>query len=259
MNKVLNKIMRTIAIFSWSRTLALWLIKLKPKKTLPVIINKDIVFEANSIVETIKRKGFSDLVSIDNERLNAIIDYSNKADYIDLSNDKTYKINYSNPIKPSDSLWYTSYNAEQFKEINEIVYDASILSIAKQYLGVEPTIKEAIMWWSFPPEDQNYNPLYGFHYDIDALKFLKLFIYITDVDEDSGPHVIISKTHLKKSFFEKRNRRLTDDQVSDVFETERINVMTAPKGTGFFEDTFAYHKGTTPKKPRLILQIEYSV
>ena len=47
MNKVLNKIMRTIAIFSWSRALVLWLLKLKSKKTLPVIINKDIVFEGN--------------------------------------------------------------------------------------------------------------------------------------------------------------------------------------------------------------------
>jgi hypothetical protein len=115
------------------------------------------------------------------------------------------------------------------------------------------------MWWSFPPEDDNYNSLYGFHYDIDALKFLKLFIYITDVDEDSGPHVIISKTHLKKSFFEKINRRLKDDQVEKLFNKDQINVMTADKGCGFFEDTFAYHKGTTPKKPRLILQMEYSL
>ena len=35
--------------------------------------------------------------------------------------------------------------------------------------------------------------------------------------------------------------------------------MLGKAGEGFFEDTFSYHKGTTPHKPRLIFQVEYSI
>jgi hypothetical protein len=36
-------------------------------------------------------------------------------------------------------------------------------------------------------------------------------------------------------------------------------VITGERGTGFFEDTLCYHKGTNPGKRRLILQIEYGL
>ena len=34
-----------------------------------------------------------------------------------------------------------------------------------------------------------------FHFDLDRIKWLKFFIYLTDVKINSGPHVYVSGTH----------------------------------------------------------------
>ena len=86
-----------------------------------------------------------------------------------------------------------------------------------------------------------------------------MFVYITDVDENGGPHAIISKTHLAKDMYEKKNRRLTDEMADNKYEKDRFFVMKGERGTCFFEDTFSYHKGTIPCYPRLILQLEFSI
>lgn len=251
--------MRTLAIFHLTREIGLWFLRLKPKKDFLPIENVDILFSTEKVINQLESNGFSDLVSISKERLNAIIKFANSIQFQNLEGNNKFYIDYSRPLKPSSSLWYTNGEVMQCKAIKSLVYDKKILKIATSYLKKEPIIKDVRMWWSFPPEKDQYNSLYGYHYDIDALKFLKLFIYLTDVDENSGPHVIISKTHKRKTLFEKLNRRLTDEEATKRFKKDSINVMTANAGEGFFEDTFAYHKGATPKKPRFILQIEYAI
>lgn len=257
--KVITKIMRMIAVFRVSRTVALKIVKLIPRKKIERIENKDISLDVDEVFKKIETNGFSDVFKINEDRLNKIIAYSNTIEYKNLQGNQSFKINYDDPVRPSESLWYANDNVLEFDAIKELVYDTKILEIVKKYLGAEPIVKDVRMWWSFPPKNKNYNQLYGFHYDIDALKFLKLFVYITDVDENSGPHVIISKTHLSKTLFEKRNRRMTDEEVSQNFEKESINIMTGAKGSAFFEDTFCYHKGTIPERPRFILQLEYAI
>ncbi len=253
------KLMRTFTIFSWTRKIALKIITSKKGLELKSIDNSDINYNAQKILKEIEENGFSSLVNISHERLKKILDYTNTIDFLSVDNNIPFKINYDNPIKPEKSLWYGNSDILRCKEINELVHDSTNLEIATKYLGKTPIIKDVRIWWSFPQENKEYNHLYGFHYDIDSYKFLKQFIYLTDVDEKSGPHVIISNTHKKKNFFEKYNRRLTDKQVEQRYNKDRINIMTAKAGEGFFEDTFAYHKGTLPEKPRLILQIEYSI
>ena len=50
-----------------------------------------------------------------------------------------------------------------------------------------------------------------------------------------------------------------DKNTIEKFNSKDINVMLGKAGEGVFEDTFSYHKGTTPQKPRLIFQVEYSI
>jgi hypothetical protein len=50
-----------------------------------------------------------------------------------------------------------------------------------------------------------------------------------------------------------------DDKVKSVLGTVEPVVMIGAKGTSFFEDTFSYHKGLNPIRPRLIFQVEYSL
>ena len=259
LKKLQIKIMRTVTMFSVLRFIAIKLKKTRKKPTLKRIHNKDLELDTQKVYSEIETNGFSSILKISNKRLERIIDYAKKTKFREINKDELFSIDYNNPKRPSKNLWYIQDNAIACEAIEELVYDSKILDIAKRYLTKEPTVQDVRMWWSFQDKNTGYNPTYGYHYDIDAYKFLKLFVYLTDVDEESGPHVIISKTHKSKSLFEKMNRRLKEEQVKAKFDNSRINIMTAPKGAGFFEDTFAYHKGTNPKKPRLIMQIEYSI
>ena len=46
----------------------------------------------------------------------------------------------------------------------------------------------------YPPNNE-----FGYHYDIDGFKFVKIFFYLTEVNENDGPHVFIKNTG-KKTF-----------------------------------------------------------
>ncbi|WYX20667.1 hypothetical protein WJ973_05385 [Achromobacter xylosoxidans] len=55
-------------------------------------------------------------------------------------------------------------------------------------------------------------------------------------------------------------RRYTDTEIEGIYGAEGVLDIPGVKGTGFAEDTYCVHKGTTPQhKPRLLLQIQYAL
>src|SRR5262249_46725038 len=85
---------------------------------------------------------------------------------------------------------------------------------------------------------------------------LTLFIYLTDSDMDSSPHVLIEKTHKRKTLKELWSRVLDDDVAKKKYDN-RIRVIVGTKGTAFLEDTSCYHKVPNGTKERLMLSINY--
>ena len=138
--------------------------------------------------------------------------------------------------------------------------DPLLMAIVTEYLGMKPVLLGSRAWWSYPSSSSasatGKPHEYGFHYDIDDYKFIKLFIYLSDVDLASGPHVAISGTHRSKSLFEKLNRRISDEIAQRRYRNQ-IRTITGRAGTAFLEDTFCYHKGTSPRKRRFIMEIEF--
>ena len=86
-----------------------------------------------------------------------------------------------------------------------------------------------------------------------------VFVYLTNVDEDSGPHTLISGTHR-----ERPDRLWADGGYSDQAITAarldgKVTNVTGEAGTVFLVDTFCLHQGTHPEKTcRLMAQIQYS-
>jgi hypothetical protein len=78
---------------------------------------------------------------------------------------------------------------------------------------------------------------------------------LTDVDPDSGPHVVIERTH-NKSLTEIWNSILSDTTAQEKFG-EQIKMILGPKGTMLFEETSSYHKAALCKTKRLMLSIDY--
>jgi hypothetical protein len=150
--------------------------------------------------------------------------------------------------------------------IAELARDPVLLSIAARYLESPPTLVGVNLFWSYPATvsaEQHSYAAQMFHYDLDDFKFLKFFFYLTDVDETSGPHVIVRASHRSKrhsSFAERlKVRRYSDDEIRATYGAENIVTIMGPAGTGFAEDTLCIHKGQSPvTRERLILQFQYA-
>ena len=137
--------------------------------------------------------------------------------------------------------------------IFKIANDARVLSIVENFLGCKPTLAAIRVWWSTPSTSREPEHAENFHRDIDDLRFIKLFIYLTDVDEYSGPHIYATGSHRKNVLTSVG--RFPDQEVEAAVGKDSIVQFTGPAGTCFLENTFGLHRGLPPtKQARLILQ-----
>jgi len=221
------------------------------------------VFGGLNITETVKNlneEGFAIGIDLPPDYLAKVLAFSAQAPFIDDYDPDPVLIDMANEMAPRPArLAYRCVNPhERCEVIDKLTRDPALVAVARGYLKTEPLLRFSRVFWSYPDLSEGYNPSYGFHYDIDDYKFLKLFFYLNDVDIDRGPHVIIEGTHKRKDWFEKNHRRLTDEQAESRYK-DSIRVMTGSAGCGFFEDTFCYHKGAKPRKRRLMLEFQYAI
>ena len=169
----------------------------------------------------------------------------------------------SNYIK-KEILRANYYNFERQCEIvSALKTDPILLKIAALYLQTTTVHVGSILFWSFPANPnllQKSKSAQVFHCDLDDFRFIKFFFYLTDVDTESGPHVFIRKSHIKKPLFRQLLRgRASEAWLRKHYDSDDIITICGSAGFGFVEDTYGHHKGTSPKsKRRLILQIEYA-
>lgn len=263
---VRTRFMRTVCHSDHARAQAMRVIARRlARKQLPVRSRSLFVgVDPSDILSRLRVAGFADGLTLPRETVQALVAACETADfYPDRMVNQPFRISAIDPRQPDESDFIYRLRNPHLREdlVSELVYDPLVVGIAREYFGMEPLLLGTRIWWSFPSGERTGDgsvPEYGFHYDIDDYKFLKLFFYLVPVDLDTGPHVIVDGTHTRKTFFEKFHRRLTDQEVAHRYPG-RIRTMTGDAGTGFFEDTSCYHKGTNPKKPRLILEVEYGV
>ncbi len=80
-------------------------------------------------------------------------------------------------------------------ELVELANHPFALKVAREYLGCAPTISTIAVRWS-TPEAKAANITQQFHRDYDDWRFLKFFVYLNDVDLESGPHTYALGSHL---------------------------------------------------------------
>lgn len=137
------------------------------------------------------------------------------------------------------------------------INSADILRLASAYLGCKPTICAVGVRWSFPGSEAP-NVTQAFHRDPDEWRFIKLFIYLTDVDGESGPHVYVAGSHNTRSPL--RGKSYSGEQVEAQFGKQNMRAVLGPRGTTFVADTIGVHAGIPPQRaPRLLLQAQYSI
>jgi hypothetical protein len=163
--------------------------------------------------------------------------------------------------KGSLALYYEPEALLRLPEIAELATDEALRQIAEEYLKAPPILDSVSAWWSFPTgRGASSDAAQLFHYDMDRLKFLKFFVYLTAVDESSGPHCYVKKSHKRLPKLLRPDGRKTNDLVLAHYPPAHIARITGEAGTSFFADTRGLHKGEAPHlKARLLLQLQWSV
>lgn len=132
-----------------------------------------------------------------------------------------------------------------------------VLSLAGAYLGCCPTLSSVGLRWSFPSHAEA-SDVQRFHRDPDDWCFVKLFVYLTDVDEKSGPHIYVQGSH--RTGMGLRARAYDLAEVEKTFGKNAAKTVTGERGTAFMADTTGIHRGKPPaERPRLMLIAQYSL
>jgi Phytanoyl-CoA dioxygenase (PhyH) len=149
-------------------------------------------------------------------------------------------------------------------DVQHLLADPSLLALCQAYLDALPRADVLSMWWHTHFHDRpDSEAAQFFHFDLDRMKWLKVFIYLTDVGPDNGPHTFIAGSHatgaIPSDLLSKGYARLSDEEVLSHFGGDRSVEFTAPRGTVIVEDTRGLHKGAPVRgTPRLILQLQFS-
>lgn len=140
-----------------------------------------------------------------------------------------------------------------------ILADASLLSVAQAYLGAAPIVDLVAMWWSSTVGGgSSAVAAQQYHFDLDRLRFLKLFVYLTDVDERTGPHVYVRGSHATKPAHLRHDGRHSDVEVESAYPGKAEHLV-GPRGTMFLADTVGMHKGLgLDRGHRLVFQVEWT-
>jgi len=149
-------------------------------------------------------------------------------------------------------------------EIQALLADHALLALSQAYLGSRPRADVLSMWWHTNFHSQpDSEAAQFFHFDMDRFKWLKIFIYLTDVGPEDGPHTFVAGSHrtggIPFDMLKRGYTRLTDDEVIAEYGPERLVEFSAPRGTIIIEDTRGLHKGKhVSGSDRLVLQLQFS-
>lgn len=117
-----------------------------------------------------------------------------------------------------------------------------ILDAVARVLGAQPTIAWFQSWWTLGehhiPGKAHFDDIY--HRDVDDLRFVKLFAYLTDTDIRNGAHSFVRGSH-RSSVFTRRGA-ISDEEVHANFPPEDILAVTGTAGTVFLENTWGIHR-----------------
>ncbi|WP_369299250.1 phytanoyl-CoA dioxygenase family protein [Limnospira fusiformis] len=181
------------------------------------------------------------------------------------------------PILPQDLIARRSYKKPTYRiniqellkcpDIQELVLDESLLFLAQEQLGCNPVLCTVSAWFSFPLTDCELavrerslsDAAQKFHFDMDRLRFVNIFIYLNDVTLDNGPFVYVKGSHHTKPP-NLRDGRYEDSEISAFYSNQDIVEVTGPAGSIFVTDNFGFHKGKPLNSGfRCVFQLVYSV
>ena len=220
-----------------------------------------VLSETDSFTDSMNANGYYIFKSkVDNPILNTLSNELNAMPLISVKNGKNYDINKID-ILPEGKSSRQKKDLLKSKSVLSFVFCKEFIYLAQTYLGSKPICNNFASWITKPSLDETMLNLGAqkFHFDMDKIKFIKFFIYLTDVDTKNGPHIYISSSHKKLPNSIKSDGRYDDKMISELYTKEEIVEIKGQRGTLIAVDTRGLHKGKPLEKNfRDIFQVEYS-
>lgn len=167
-----------------------------------------------------------------------------------------------NPVAPLYSL--TRNDTTDIGEVQQLMSDPSLIAVAQNYLKSKPIFTGIYMGWSASVKDRpDASAAQEFHWDMERIKWLRYFIYLTDVTTESGPHVFIRGTHragaIPMELLRRGYVRHDDKTIMQIYGKDAHREFIGLRGTIIAEDSRGLHKAKMPADgDRLLLAFELS-
>lgn len=170
------------------------------------------------------------------------------SDYFKRGNEKAIKYQYFEEDLIQDHV------------IQKLICDPSILAVSQAFLKSKPVIDLISMWWSTAVSKQASSEVAQlYHWDMERIKFLKFFFYLTDVDTDTGPHCYVKGSNNGFPATVRRDGRILDEEINKAYPAENLVEINGKRGSILAVDTSGFHKGKNLKRAdRLLLQFEFA-
>lgn len=148
-------------------------------------------------------------------------------------------------------------------DVQRLMADLSIIAVAQAYLGAKPVLDAVNLWWTAPSPRPDSQAAQLYHFDMDRVRWLKFFIYLTDVGPENGPHCFVAGSHrtggIPPRLLSRGYARHTDEDVAACYPANDMIEFTGPRGTILAEDTRGLHKGQPVSAgDRLMFEFEFS-
>lgn len=247
-------------------------------KFIEIFVTKKNSKETYSSYKILNNVPIHDLLNIKNE-----IDQMRVFKHSDIK-----KIHNTNIILKTEDFSYRFKDSEKNNAIRLDILKADLLSNLKiskfvtqrkwldtveENFNFSPKLIDVNAWYTLP-EKKKSDDIYvneeitGYdaqiwHRDVDKLRDIKIFTYLTDVEnEENGPFEILDNTHLFKlnkfKYLNKNNYRILDRNIPLHLKKNK-HAFLGKKGTSFVVNTRCLHRGTKVNKEfRLILELYFS-
>ncbi|WP_412470493.1 MULTISPECIES: phytanoyl-CoA dioxygenase family protein [unclassified Halobacteriovorax] len=149
----------------------------------------------------------------------------------------------------------------KIEELINLSSSQTLVKLAQNYLDTKPILDLITLWWSYPTENNDLKNINAqmYHFDMDKIKFIKFFVYLTDVEMDNGPHCLFKGSHNKLPFKLRKKGRFTDKEVAQAYGADKEVKITGKPGSIIAVDTRCIHKGDPIlKDSRCIFQLQFS-
>lgn len=183
--------------------------------------------------------------------------------------DSKLAFEFKNPIEAIHSfhrkgsrLAHKRSDVVQQSETWKLIQLFNMKEVAASYLGCDPIITSIESWHVVPiGSNIDLENFYSataqtFHYDMDWIRFLKIFVNLTNAPPESGPFEFIPHSHFRKhlSLYRDSRKEILSELVSDpVYANGKM-------GSAFWADTSGIHRdGRATSSSRHVLQVEFAV